>query len=120
MKCCYKYILYITKTEKRKGKRSYLLTNKVVWQSTQDMNENESVMIQRETRWSVHLEIIVTQGHLREYDIQKKNKETHMYDIQTKIINTRRIFVWHWLKEKWDGSTQKNRQKAVTAIKKLG
>ena len=56
-------------------------------------------MTQKETKWSVHLEVMETQRYLCE--------------IHTKIMETHRIFVWHSPKEKWDNSTQKKRQKGV-------
>ena len=61
-----------------------------MWQSTQDKNENGSVMTQKETKWSVHLEVMETQEYL--CDIHTKKMETHMCDINTKIIEAHRIF----------------------------
>ena len=60
-----------------------------VWQSTQEKNENGSVKTQKETKWSVHLEVMETQGYL--CHIHTKKMETHMCDIHTKITET------HWI-----------------------
>ena len=90
----YKYILHITKTEKRRRTSGFFVRNKV-WQSTQDKNENGSVMTQKETKWSIHLEIMETQGYL--------------CDIHTKKMETHKIFLLHSHKEMWDSSTQKKR-----------
>ena len=90
----YKYILHITKTEKRRRTSGFFVRNKV-WQSTQDKNENGSVMTQKETKWSIHLEIMETQGYL--------------CDIHTKKRGTHKIFLLHSHKEMWDSSTQKKR-----------
>ena len=45
-----------------------------VCQCTQDKNDNGSVMTQKETNWSVHWEIMETQGYL--FDIHTKKSET--------------------------------------------
>ena len=102
----YKYILHITKTEKRRRTSGFFVRNKV-WQSTQDKNENGSVMTQKETKWSIHLEIMQTQGYL--CDIHTKKMETLMCYIHTKIMETHKIFLLHSHKEMWDSSTQKKR-----------
>ena len=83
-------------------------------QYTQGKNENESVMTQKEAKWSVHLKVMEIQGNL--WDIHTKKMETRMCDIHKKIRErTHRVFVLHSHKEKWDSSTQKKRQKAVAA-----
>ena len=33
-----------------------------MWQSIQDKNKNDSVKTQKETKWSVHLEVMETHG----------------------------------------------------------
>ena len=48
-------------------------------------------MIQKGTKWSIHLEVMETQGYL--CDIQTKKMETHMCDIHTKIMETLMIYV---------------------------
>ena len=58
---------------------------------TEDKNGNSSLMTQKETKWSVHLEVIETQGDF--CDIHTKKMETHMCDIHTKIICTQDICV---------------------------
>ena len=77
-----------------------------MWQFTQDKNDNWSVMIQKETKWSAHLEVTEIQGYLCE--IHAKKMETH------------RIVVWHLHKEKWESSTQKKRQKGVASTQHKG
>ena len=67
MKKYYKKIRRITKNEKR-GRTSGIFTE--VWQSTQNKNNNGSLMAQKKTKWSVHLEVIETQGYL--CDIHKR------------------------------------------------
>ena len=86
----YKYILHITKTEKRRRASGFFVRNKV-WQSTQDKHDNGSVMTQKETKWSIHLEIMETQGYL--CDIHTKKMQTLMCYIHTKIMETHKIFL---------------------------
>ena len=62
-------------------------------------------MIQKGTKWSIHLEVMETQGYL--CDIQTKKMETHMCDIHTKIMETLMVFVWHSQKKSGKIPTEK-------------
>ena len=62
-----------------------------MWKSTQDKNKNGSVIAQKETKRTVHLEVTETQEYMR--DIHTKKMETHICDIYTNIMEAHMIFV---------------------------
>ena len=66
-------------------------------------------MTLKETKWSVHSEVMETRGYL--CHIHTKKMETRICDIHTKIVEAHSILVWHSHKENWDSYNKKKRQK---------
>lgn len=53
-----------------------------MWQSTQDKNENGSVMTQKETNCSIYLEVMKTQGHCVTFAQRSWRHTGYLCDIQ--------------------------------------